>query len=183
MNFENFNEIITIDKPLKILSVRKVKDRDEDKEDLDSNQIAKCYINNNIKRIAKFEYYGSLTDLKGLKENYFLYIYFQKKISIYYYKDRIVKIIKQKEDDKIDTKKYTLILYSTEIINDKYLDSSKEIDDDKNEIINTDENIEYKEETNEENKKSTSKELKKSKSVKKNKSLLGRKTKNKIENK
>ena len=183
LNFENFSEIITIDKPLKILSVRKVKDRDEDKEDLDSNQIAKCYINNNIKRIAKFEFFGSLTDLKGLKENYFLYIYFQKKISIYYYKDRIVKIIKQKEDDKIDTKKYTLILYSTEIINDKYLDSSKEIDDDKNEIINTDENIEYKEEINEENKKSKSKELKKSKSVKKNKSLLGRKTKNKIENK
>ena len=133
LNISNFNEIIQIDIPLNILSPIKVKERNENKEDLDINNVARNYISENIKRIAKFEYIGKFADLKRLDEKYFGYIYFKNEISIYFYKDKIIKINKDNENRDINTyskKKLIFILYSAEIINENYLDSSEELEED-----------------------------------------------------
>ena len=119
----DFDKIIQIEKPLQIISVRKVKGRDENMEDINTQKEALNYIKGGIKRIAKFEYLGNFADLKGLKENYFAYIYFQNLYSVYFYKDRIVG---GNINFEVGEKKLTLILYSTEISTEKYLDSSPE---------------------------------------------------------
>ena len=114
-----------------IISVRKVKERDENMEDINAQKEALNYIKENIKRIAKFEYTGSFNDIKGLKENYFAYIYFQKLISAYFYKDRIINTNISFE---VGNKKLTLILYSTEMSIIKYLDSSPESNNNDNKV-------------------------------------------------
>ena len=126
IEFKDFNEIMQIDKPLQILSLRKVKERDEKKEDSDIQELAKKYLNKNIKRVAKFEYKGAFSDLKNLNENYFAYIYYQKEISVYFYKDSIIKTISEQncELKNYSDKKLILILFRTKIINKNYIDSS-----------------------------------------------------------
>ena len=127
----DFDKIIQIEKPLQIISVRKVKERDENMEDINAQKEALNYIKENIKRIAKFEYTGSFNDIKGLKENYFAYIYFQKLNSAYFYKDRIINTNISFE---VGNKKLTLILYSTEMSIMKYLDSSPESNNNDNKV-------------------------------------------------
>ena len=135
LDFKDFKEIIDITKPLQILSLRKVKERDEESENSDMQEFAKPYIDKELKRVAKFEYNGSFYDLKKLDENYIAYIYYQKEISVYFYKNEIIKII---PDKIIDLKKYSekrliLILFQAEIIVSKYIDSSIEQEKDKKE--------------------------------------------------
>ena len=134
LNITNFNSIIKINKDLQILSLRRVKDRDENKEDSEAKEEAKKYINQNIKRIAKFEYSSNFTDLKELKENYFGYIYWKKDIYVYFYKNEIVKNIQNKDYSKYKDLKLILILYSTEVINENYCNSSEEKEIDKDAI-------------------------------------------------
>ena len=131
LNIDDFNTIININAPLTILSLRKVKNGMEDLEDLNAEQKAKNYITQSIERIAKFEFTGKFTDIKRLKENYFAYIYFQKLISAYFYKDRIINTNISFE---VGNKKLTLILYSTEMSIIKYLDSSPESNNNDNKV-------------------------------------------------
>ena len=136
----DFDEIIKIDKPLKIKSLRKVKGRNKDNED-SMVQTALKLTKENVKRIAKFEYTGVFNDLKKLKENYFAYIYFQEQSYIYFYNN---KIINKFGEQNIGTKKLILILYFVKPITNEYLDSTKimKIDnDDKEKIPKNMENI------------------------------------------
>ena len=133
LNVIDFNEIIEINHPLTILSSRKVKERDEDKEDEKAEEKAKNLMGQSIKRIAKFEFKGNFTDLKKLNENYFAYIYLKSKeeISIYFYKEIIIKNNEVKDYNNFSDKRLTLILYSIKQINKEYFDSSLEFEIDK----------------------------------------------------
>ena len=130
LNIDDFNTIININAPLTILSLRKVKNGMEDLEDLNAEQKAKNYITQSIERIAKFEFTGKFTDIKRLKENYFAYIYLKKEISIYFYKDTIIKNDENLNYNNYSNKKLYLILYSAKEINEDYLDSSPESEND-----------------------------------------------------
>ena len=116
-----FDKIITIDKPLKIKSLRKVKGRDKDKEDSDVRTALKL-TKENVKRIAKFEYTGVFNDLKGLEKNYFAYIYFKEKSYIYFYNNTIINTF---GDQIIGNKQLILILYFVKPITNEYLNSTK----------------------------------------------------------
>ena len=116
LNILNFNEIISIDKSLQILSIRNVKGRDITKEDMEAKEEAKKYMRQNIERVAKFEYKGSFYDLKRLNTNYFGFIYFQKKISAYFYNKEIIKTFgsEANEIDNNKDKDLILILYGAD---------------------------------------------------------------------
>ena len=136
LDFKDFNKIIDIAKPLQILSLNKVKERDEENENSDIQELAEECIGKNIKRVAKFEYKGSFYDLKKLNENYIAYIYYQKEISVYFYKSEIIKTI---SDKNIELKNYSekrliLVLFRAEININNYIDSSIEPEKEKNEV-------------------------------------------------
>ena len=90
-------------------------------------------IGQSIKRIAKFEFKGNFTDLKKLNKNYFAYIYLKSKeeISIYFYKEIIIKNNEVKDYNNFSDKRLTLILYSIKQIKKEYFDSSLEFEIDK----------------------------------------------------
>ena len=119
----DFDKIIEINKPLNLISLRKVKERDECMEDTNAQIEAINFIKENIKRIAKFEYIGKFADLKRLKENYFAYIYFKDLSYAYFYKDGIIN---NHGNMDMGEKKLTLILYCAEMATKNYLDSSPE---------------------------------------------------------
>ena len=75
LDVPNFDEIINVNSKLQMLSTRKVKERDEDKEDLNSKKKAKKYIKNEVNRVAKFEYNGTFSDVTKLNTSYFAYLY------------------------------------------------------------------------------------------------------------
>ena len=137
----DFDEIIKIDKPLKIKSVRKVKGRNEEEEDL-KVQTALNLTKDNVKRIAKFEFTGVFNDLKELKKNYFAYIYFKEKSFIYFYNN---EIIKKYGDQNIGKKELILILYFIKPITNEYLDSNKIMKIDNEDKEKTSKNIKEKE--------------------------------------
>ena len=137
----DFDEIIKIDKPLKIKSVRKVKGRNEEEEDL-KVQTALNLTKDNVKRIAKFEFTGIFNDLKELKKNYFAYIYFKEKSFIYFYNN---EIIKKYGDQNIGKKELILILYFIKPITNEYLDSNKIMKIDNEDKEKTSKNIKEKE--------------------------------------
>ena len=89
----DFDEIIKIDKPLKIKSVRKVKGRNEEEEDL-KVQTALNLTKDNVKRIAKFEFTGVFNDLKELKK-IILHIFILKKKALFIF--IIMKLLKNME--------------------------------------------------------------------------------------
>ena len=133
LELKDFNQIIKIDKPLRMISPRKVRARDEEEEDENAQKKGNDYFKQKIKRVAKFEYEGKITDIKEINENYFAYIYSKDKKSYYFYKNNILK---EKEEDEMEIEnktkrqkntKFILILYSEEKIFDKYEDSSEEI--------------------------------------------------------
>ena len=148
LNLIDFNELIKIDKPLNLLSSRKVQNIEENMEDLDVMKEADKYMGKKIKRIAKFEYKGNFSDLKKLNENYFGYIYLQKTKFIYFFKDKIIKmnISKEIKNDKDKDKRLIFILYSVMRNPNQYVDSSNEEEIEKNKKKKKKKNIKEKSE-------------------------------------
>ena len=149
----NFDDIININKPLNILSLRKVKNRNEAQEDLNVNNEAKNWIDQNIKRIAKFEFIGNFNDLKRLNKDYFAFVYSKDENYIYFYNDEIVKR-NSNIDNNVD-KKLILILYSKQILRKNFLNSNEdeesiinnksiEIDEEKQDVKELEQNIKKK---------------------------------------
>ena len=133
LNIKDLNKIIQINNPLTILSLRRVKERNEEDEDKKAEQMAKEYIKESIQKIAKFEYTGNFKDLKQLDKNYFANIYLQKIISVYFYNNKIIKNNKKENYDKYSNLRLNLILYTKRQNNKNYLDSSTEFEIDENE--------------------------------------------------
>lgn len=132
LNIPNFKDIIDINnKSLQILSPRKVKGRNEEDEDLESQNKAKDYIKERIKRISKFEYFGEFSDLKKLDKNYFCYLYDKDDNYAYFYENKFLYINIEKKDKTRNKKRITLILYSIEIQPKSYEESSIELDEKK----------------------------------------------------
>ena len=106
----DFNSIINLDNNIKMLSTRKVRERNEKKEDEDAQMVANKKINKKFKRVSKLEFFGSINDIKEVNENYFCYIYNRKKNYCYFYKNEII----ESTFDKNEKSKLIIILYSTE---------------------------------------------------------------------
>ena len=126
----NFEDIINI-KNFTMLSTRKVKKRDEDKEDENSTNIVNTKLKDylkKIKRVSKLEYHGKFSDINKLHEKYFCYIYDNDNNFAYFYKDKIVDKNYDKEENE-KPRKITLILYSSEIPIIEYNESSLLVDD------------------------------------------------------
>ena len=122
----DFNDIININKNVKMLSSRNVKERDEFAEDLNSKSIAKKYIKNEIHRISKLEYYGNFSDLIKLHTDYFAYLYDKDNHYTYFFDKKIVKSNLTDENSKI--RKINIILYTFKGKVNAYIDSSPEIE-------------------------------------------------------
>ena len=130
LNINKFDNIINVNNniELEMLSPRKIKEIYlENSEDLKSEEIFKIIFkqDNQIKRIAKFNYKGSFNDIKKLDKNYFIYYYDNKGNKSYLFDDKIIN--KQNNDSN---KHITVILYSIMLIKEEYKDSSIDMEKD-----------------------------------------------------
>ena len=111
LDVPKFKDIIDVKNNLQMLSPRRVKNRDEDIEDLNSQKKAKKYIKKEIKRIAKKEYNGTFSDITSLNTNYFAYLY-DKNNAAYFFKNKFLDFNINNEDS--NNRKINIILYSFE---------------------------------------------------------------------
>ena len=123
LDVPKFKDIIDVKNNLQMLSPRRVKNRDEDIEDLNSQKKAKKYIKKEIKRIAKLEYNGTFSDITSLNTNYFAYLY-DKNNAAYFFKNKFLDFNINNEDS--NNRKINIILYSFEEEKINYIDSSPE---------------------------------------------------------